>query len=194
MKLYIFTEETSAEKCFEAILPKIILDSQSFKILAHGGRENLKKALKTTLPKISESNGVRILITIDQDKHDCKNLKKELQEIIQKNCRCSYKIRIVCKELESWFLGDLEAISKAYPRFRADKYRNKSDMRNVDAINSPSKKLLKIITQLEGRKFLSKNELSEKISNHLDLTKNTSNSFNQTVQAIKFLFQKTDEK
>jgi hypothetical protein len=187
MTLYIFTEEPSAEKCFESFLPKVISESERFKIFAHGGRENLIQALKKTLPSVSRIDNAKILVTIDQDNHDCQSLKQKLEEIVKENCLCPYKIRIVCKELESWFLGDLDAISKAYPRLKSEKYRNKSEMKNVDEIKKPSEKLIKMITEAYGRSFLSKNELSEKISTHLDLTKNTSISFNQTIQAIQHL-------
>lgn len=187
MKLYIFTEESSAEICFKSVLSQAIPSSQSFKIFAHRGREDLKQALRKALPVISREQGAKILITIDQDKHDCKTLKKELQEIIRGNCQCPNKIRIVCKELESWFLGDLAAISKAYPRFKPEKYHNKSEMRNVDEIEQPSKKLIKMLTETNGGKCPSKGELSQRISPHLNVSLNTSTSFQQTIQAIKIL-------
>ncbi len=189
MTLYIFTEESSAQKCLESFLPKIFLDQKKFKIFAHGGRENLKQALRKTLPRISQIENAKILITIDQDKNDCKKLKQDLQKIFHEKCHCPYKIRIVCKELESWFLGDFNAISLAYPKFKSEKYRHKTDIRYVDKIDQPSKKLLKMITEIDGRKFLSKGEMSEKISPHLNINQNTSPSFNQTIQAIKFLSQ-----
>ncbi len=187
MTLYIYTEEQSAEKCFESFLPKVVLDSERFKIFSHGGRENLLQALKKTLPSVSKVDGAKILVTIDQDNYSCKELKQKLEEIIKENCHCPYKIRIVCKELESWFLGDLEAISKAYPRLKSGKYRNKPEIKNVDEINKPSEKLIKMIKEIDGRKFLSKGELSEKISPHLNIDINSSVSFQQTIQAIKSL-------
>ncbi len=193
MTLYIFTEEPSAEKCFSHFLPKLLSSSVKFKIFAHGGRENLKQALQKTLPTISREQNAKILITIDQDDYDCKTLKEELQEIIRTKCQCPYKIRIVCKELESWFLGDLLAISKAYPRFKPEKYRNKSNMKKVDDIIKPSKKLIKMITEIDGRIFLSKGELSEKISPHLDINSNTSTSFNQTIKSVEELTKLNDK-
>ncbi len=66
-------------------------------------------------------------------------------------------------------------------------------MRYVDKIDQPSKKLLKMIVETDGRKFLSKGEISEKISPHLNISHNNSPSFNQTIQAIKFLSSNDDK-
>jgi hypothetical protein len=187
MTLFIFTEEKSLEICLDNLLPKIISNrSEQIKIRSHCGKEDLKKALKTALPTISKSQGVKILITIDQDKDDCKNLKKELQKIIQEKCHCDYKIRIICQELESWFFGDLNAVSLAYPRFKFEQHRNKSRPKNVDEIDKPSKELVKILEKIYSKK-ISKRELCEKISPLLNIAQNTSNSFNQTIQAIQHL-------
>ena len=98
-------------------------------------------------------------------------------------------IRIVCRELESWFLGDLQAIQKAYPRFNPEHHQTKSDFRNVDKIVNANKYLLKIIPEYSDRDNLPKLEVSESISKYFDLAKNTSNSFNQTLSAINRLVE-----
>lgn len=189
-KLHIFTEEPSAKICFEALIANgnvVIKDGEQIKIHAHEGKKALEYALSKTIPTISGYSGSKILVTIDQDKNDCKELKAKIEKILRENCRCDYKIRIVCKELESWFLGDLEAVAKSYPRFNIDQHKNKSKMRRVDEIDQPSKKLLKIIPEYKDKKALPKIEASKKISPHLDLNKNTSPSFKNTILAIKTL-------
>jgi hypothetical protein len=187
MTLFIFTEEKSLEICLNNLLPKIISNHfNKVKIRAHSGKEDLKKALKSTIPTISKVENVRILITIDQDKEDCRKLKEDIKKIIGENCRCEFKIRIICKELESWFFGDLEALATAYPRLKIEKYYNKTKFKNVDLIEKPSKELVKILEKIYNKKF-SKTELCEKISPNLDLLRNTSDSFKQAIQAIKIL-------
>ncbi|MGV2390610.1 MAG UNVERIFIED_CONTAM: DUF4276 family protein [Microcystis novacekii LVE1205-3] len=49
---------------------------------------------------------------MNQDSHDCQKLKKELGEICQNASDAQVLIRIICHELESWFLGDLAAGGK----------------------------------------------------------------------------------
>ena len=95
---------------------------------------------------------------------------------------------LVCKELESWILGDLSAIEKAFPRFKSELYAEKAQMKNVDKIKGkPSDFLLRIIPEFKDRKKLPKLEFSKKIAPFLDIDNNTSPSFNHTIHAIKQL-------
>jgi hypothetical protein len=185
--LHIFTEEESAKILFEAILPKLLPEGVFFNVYKHQGKKDLEKGLRTTLPSISKIPGSRILITRDQDSGDCKDVKTRLNEIAFEFCQCPYLIRIVCHELESWFLGDLNAIKCVFPRVNADAYRNKAELRNVDKVVSPNEYLLKIIPEYNGRKYLPKLETAEKISPYLDLDNNTSASFNISISAIRSL-------
>lgn len=73
-------------------------------------------------------------------------------------------MRIICTELECWFLGDLEALQKIYKRFKAINYKGLKEFRNVDAIQNAPAKLLEIIPELAKRKNLSKLEFYESIA------------------------------
>lgn len=187
--LHIFTEEPSAKKVFDHILPKILPDDVGFRVYPHQGKMDLDKALKSSVPTISRIPGSRIIITRDQDNNDCKLVKKDIQEIIEHNCSCEFKIRIVCRELESWFLGDLKAIKAAYPRFNPGLYQSRADFRNIDNITSPSKYLLKIIPEFKKKSSLPKLEVADSIAPHLDLNMNRSSSFNHTLKALKSFAQ-----
>ncbi|MDR0802630.1 hypothetical protein [Fluviicola sp.] len=184
--LHIFTEELSAKNVFDEILPKII-PGISYRIYPHQGKQDLHKALKTTIPSISKIPGSRILITRDQDNQDCKDVKNDLAQVLDGKCVCPYSIRIVCRELESWFLGDLNAIKQAYPRFKPEQHIGKADFKNVDLIAIPKNYLLRIIPEYHNAETLPKLETSSKISQFLDLDNNTSMSFQFTISAIKQL-------
>lgn len=194
--LHIFTEERSAKQFFERLMIKIFAEQNlshqeaklRFRVYSYSGKDDLKNSLKTTVPTISKQPKAKILITIDQDTKNCKSLKKELERIIAGNCHCQHKIRIICRELESWFLGDLESIRKSYSRFKPEEYRNKADFRNIDQRKSkPSDTLLKIIPELKGMQKLPKVSVAETISQNLSLNNNRSHSFNATITAIKTL-------
>ena len=182
--IHIFTEELSIKNVLEVILPKILPIDVYYRIYPHQGKEDLEKALSSTLPSISKIPGSKILVTRDQDNNDCIELKQHLDEIISNNCACEYSIRIVCKELESWFLGDMEAIEQAYPRFKAEQHVNKAEFRNVDKIAYANRQLLKHIPEYIDRQTLPKLEVSENISQFMDFSKNKSDSFNHTIKAI----------
>ncbi|HMQ62161.1 MAG TPA: DUF4276 family protein [Flavilitoribacter sp.] len=185
--LHVFTEEPSCKNVFEVLLPNILPEHISFNIYSHQGKQDLKKALGRTLPTISKIPGSKILVTRDQDSASCIDVKRQLDEIVNENCSCDYRIRIVCRELESWFLGDLSAIEKAYPRFKPSQISNKSELRDVDEINNPKEFLLKNIPEFSGRQYLPKLEFSSSIAPFMDLEKNKSKSFNHTISAIKEL-------
>lgn len=182
--LHIFTEEPSAKNVFEILLPKLLPENVFFRVYPHQGKQDLEKALRTTVPAISRIPGSKVLITRDQDSGNCIDIKKNIDAIMTMNCNCDYYIRIVCKELEAWFLGDLIAVELAYPRFKPQQHQNKADFRNVDNITNPNEYLLKIIPEYSNRSTLPKLEVSETIAPFLDFNRNTSISFKQTISAI----------
>lgn len=185
--LHVFTEEPSARNVFEAILPKLLPDNISFRIYDHQGKKDLEQALKKTIPSISKVPGSVILITRDQDEADCKEIKRDINKLIKTNCCCPYLIRIICHELESWFLGDLYAISYAFPRFKPENFQNKAEFRDVDKISYSKEYLLRIIPEYSDRNRLPVLETSEKIAQYLRLDSNSSKSFNNTISGIKKL-------
>lgn len=182
--LHIFTEEPSLKIVLETILPKILPQKVYFHIYSHQGKQDLERALAFTLPTISKIPGSKILVTRDQDNIDCKELKENLLQIIGSNCHCDFLVRIVCRELEAWYLGDMIAIEKAYPRFKSEHYIKKAEFRNVDRLHYPNKELLKIIPEYSNREYLPKLEVAEYISPFLDIEANNSESFKQTINAV----------
>lgn len=190
--LHVFTEEPSAKNVFQAILPRILPPSVHFRIYDHQGKQDLEHALKSAIPSISKIPGSRVLVTRDQD-NDCKELKKALVAILDKKCSCPYFVRIICQELESWFLGDMVAVQKAYARFKAESYINRAEFRNVDSLQKPHQQILEIIPEYSGRTSLPKLETSEKIAEFLEVQRNTSKSFHHTIDCIKRLISATTE-
>ena len=186
--LFILTEELSIKNIFDVILPKIVSQDIEFRVIVHQGKNDLEKTLADKIASLSKMEGAKILITIDQDANDCKQLKRKIENIIGENCNCDYKIRIVCKDLESWLLGDLSAIEKAFPRFKKETYMEKVQLRDVDKIKGkPADFILRIIPDFKDRKKIPKLEFSKKIAPFLDITNNSSPSFNHTINAIKNL-------
>lgn len=192
MMLYILSEEPSMKKVLDVILPKILPENVNFQILVHQGKQDLENALQSTLPSLSRIPGIRIVITRDQDREDCKAVKQHLTELVGKRCNAPVLYRIVCRELECWFLGDLPAIEKAFPRFKAAKYMNKQRYKDVDEVMDAEAVLLDIIPQYKGRQYLPKIETASQIAPYLIIDGNRSKSFNHFISGIqKLLAQKT---
>ncbi len=185
--LHIFVEEPSAKIVLDVIIPKIIPEDVFFQVHSHQGKQDLEHAIKTTVPSISKIPGARILIVRDQDSGDCKKVKKHLLRIIGKRSVSPTLVRIVCRELEAWFLGDLNAIHKAYPRVKPQQHSNKADFRNVDVIQNANRFLLAIIPEYKYRESLPKLEVAESIAPHLNLKNNSSASFNHFISGVEKL-------
>lgn len=186
--LHIYTEEKSFEEFARAILPNIIKQTQ-LKIYSHQGKSDMEKALRSTLPIISRIPGAKVIITRDQDSGNCMNLKQTLQDIVSHNCFSEFKIRIVCRELECWLLGDLKAISKAYPRFKPEQYVNKSDFKTIDTLDGTDQLLLRIIPELMQYKTLPKMAFAKNVAQYMNVDNNKSVSFQHFVKAVKSLTQ-----
>lgn len=187
MFLHIFTEELSCKSLVDRIVPGLLPKGADFHVYDHQGKQDLEQALKSTVPSISRIPDSRILITIDQDNSNCKQLKVKLLNLIEGKCLCPYMIRIICRKLECWYLGDLQAIKAAYPRFDPDKHTHASAFRNVDNIQNAPEKMLKIVPELNKREYLPKLEFSRKVSAHLNIDRNTSTSFRHFVSAVRKL-------
>ncbi|MFL0648127.1 DUF4276 family protein [Cylindrospermopsis raciborskii UAM/DH-BiRr] len=125
----VLVEEPSAEEALKTLLPKLLKGRSRHKIINFGSKSKLLKLLSQRLSaygdRISKGENVRIIVLVDQDNDDCKKLKNQLEGIAQQTGlstkskpdsegRFVVLNRIVIKELESWFIGDTEALRKAF--------------------------------------------------------------------------------
>ncbi|MER0440873.1 DUF4276 family protein [Emticicia sp. W12TSBA100-4] len=186
MRIEFLLEEPSMENVLNEILPKIlpkgfILNSNCF-LRPHQGKSDLRKSIPNKVRAFSHSpEEVKIVILHDQDSNDCKELKRQIEDLCLQNGHCPVLIRIVCRELESWYLGDMDAIQQIYPRFKANNYKRVAKFRNPDICNA-SDELKKIIPDFQ------KGYASREISKHLNIEENQSESFKQFRDGIrKFL-------
>ena len=182
--IHILTEEASLENVLKVVLPTILPGDITFKVHPHNGKQDLEKAIQYIVPALSKIPNSRILIVRDQDSADCRILKQELLNLTTPVCSSPFLVRIVCHELENWFLGDLEAIQAAFPRFKADNYRGKSKFRSPDTIRGAVEELRRIIPQYASRQYLPKLEVSEKIAAHMVIDRNKSISFQQFMKGV----------
>jgi hypothetical protein len=185
--LYIFTEEESFRRTADNVLPKILPKGAAYKVYVHQGKQDLERAIKTTVPIISKKPGAKILITRDQDSGDCGKIKNRIRDTIADRCHCQYLIRIVCRQLENWFLGDLGAVEKAYPGFKSSRHINKARLRDIDDVQNADEYLCSILPDYKNRRYLPKLETAEKISAELDITNNSSKSFSHFITGIQKL-------
>jgi uncharacterized protein YktA (UPF0223 family) len=161
------------------LLPKIIPISISFQCVHHNGKSALRKSIPIKTKGWRESD-IQFVIVHDQNSSDCKKLKEELSNLIYNTRRANSLIRIVCTELESWFLGDLNAVEKGY-RIDLSAHKEKALYRNPDAISNAKQALKKLIPTYQPISG------SNTIAQFMDIANNNSHSFYVFISGIKKL-------
>lgn len=177
-ELVFMVEEPSAREFLNIILPKILSEDFSFTIIKHEGKSDLQKSLPRKLKAFRKPN-VSFVVLMDQDGNDCKRLKAELQELCSKGERYDTLVRIVCHELESWFIGDLAAVEEAFGLTGLARKQREAKFRDPDRIGSPSQLLKSIVPEYQ------KMSGARSIARHMNLDSNLSSSFNTFISGIR---------
>lgn len=144
MKLVFLLEERSMKLFLEGLLPRILPSEIPPPILIpHEGKSDLEKSIPRKLRAWQDPDACFVIVR-DQDHSDCHEVKAKLVQLCHKSGRKQSLVRIACRELESWFLGDLDAIDAAFSTHHAKK-QNKSQYRVPDTIGSPARELEKLV-------------------------------------------------
>lgn len=118
------------------ILPPAFRPGVNCFVYAHEGKQDLLRRLPKRLQAYRNYPEEVLLVVIhDQDSASCTALKQQISEIITTTENSPrHLIRIACRELENWYLGDLSAVEKVYPRSKASKLSTKAKYRNPDQL------------------------------------------------------------
>jgi len=179
MTLVFFLEEPSAEEMLKGILPKILPHEVMPRFVVFQGKQDLEKQLIRRL-KLWRAPNSRFLVLRDQDSGDCRVIKKHLLEKCRQADKPSTTVRIACHELESFYLGDLQAVDKGLEIGSLSKLQKKRKYREPDSLSNPARELM-ALTKNSYQKVSG----SRVISKYLNLENNLSHSFNALVKAIK---------
>ncbi len=189
-RIEILVEETSMKEFLTILLPNVMekpweLNNNYF-IRSFEGKNDLQKNIPSKVKYLSNWNheSVGIVVMQDQDSSDCKVLKQKLLNICNENGTCPKLVRIICKELESWYIGDFVALNKAYPKFNYLNYIKKAKYRNPDICNASDeiKRLIPEFQKVGGAK---------RIAPFIKIDINKSESFQQTISGLKRFFDST---
>jgi hypothetical protein len=177
MKLVFLLEEESAKALLDILLPRILLPTVTFRCIPHEGKQDLEKSIPRKLKAWREPDTYFVIVR-DQDKEDCRQLKQRLVQLCMQTEHPDSLVRIACHELESWFLGDLAAVEKAFSiNNLSAKQRNKK-YKDPDRLTNPSEELAKLV---KGYRKVSG---AKKIAAHMTVEQNRSSSFNCFVRGI----------
>ena len=141
MKYVFLVEERSMAVFLSELLGKN--SNLDFRVVPHNGKSDLKASIPRKLHAF-QGHETMFVVLVDQDSTDCNALKDDFIAICQRVANINFKVRIVCRELEAWYLGDLSAVDKAFGT-KLYKERNKARHRWPDDRAYPKEYLQKII-------------------------------------------------
>ncbi|MBF0179065.1 MAG: DUF4276 family protein [Magnetococcales bacterium] len=142
MQVVIFLEEESARALLQELLPRLFPDC-SFRYIVFEGKQDLEKQLVGKLRGWRQP-GCRFVVLRDRDAGDWQLIKAHLATLCQESGKEDVLIRIACRELESWYLGDLDAVAKALDVNVAPSMQNRRGFRHPDALDNPVQELVRL--------------------------------------------------
>ena len=137
--IVLLTEEPSMSAFLESILPGLWPSSirgVHWMVLSFQGKADLENLITRKLRQWHYGHP-HFVILRDNDGGDCLATKQRLRDLAEASGK-PFHVRIVCQQLESWLLGDLQAIERAYPRAAI---RDKAKFRTPDRLANASQEL-----------------------------------------------------
>lgn len=144
-----FLEELSAKDLIGGLCSRLLPADVAVQFQTFEGKQDLDARLKLRLRHWRAPNTVFVVVR-DQDAADCKLIKNKLSDIVRSSGREAL-VRIACRELESWILGDLESLAKAYDRPTLAKQQTKKNYRNPDQLHRPSAIIRDLLPEYQKR-------------------------------------------
>jgi hypothetical protein len=185
----ILVEEPSMEEVLQNILPLLLSDNTDFRIITFQGKSDMLQKLPYRMRGYKWiPEDFRIVTLVDKDKQNCLEIKTKLEQAAilagfstktsVRDSRFQVLNRIVIEELESWFLGDLEAVRQAYPRLPAHLINSKR-FADPDSIKGGTWETIEKLLKKYGyfKEGYRKLEAAREISAHMDPDRNRSKSF-----------------
>lgn len=180
-RLVFLLEEPSMRVLLDAWLPRLFpgwIDGQHFLCIPHEGKSDLDRSVSRKL-QAWRVPGDRFVILRDTDGADCIDLKARYRNICQQSSRPETLIRLVCQELESWYLGDLCALASAFGGHGIDTPANRKRYIQPDDWQKPStqvKHLVPTFQKVAGARAMAA---------HLDPATNRSHSLRIFVDGLR---------
>jgi len=212
MHFEFLMEDQSSARSMEILLPKLLGSESSYKIRSYKGLGHLPKDLKPKsdankrilldqLPRLLRGYGKVpnygcIIIILDLDDRNKKQFLSELNNALNtSNPKPDVYFCLAIEEFEAWYLGDLDAVRKAYPRAKDSilgSYINDSICNTwellADAVcKGGHRALVKKGWQTVGKQ---KSIWAQEISPNMIIEKNVSPSFKNMCKQLQNIIEK----
>lgn len=136
--LVCLLEERSAMAMLEGVLPRMFTSDIDIKYITFDGKQDLEKQILRRLKGWLTPDSV-FLIMRDQDSGCCVQIKNNLATKVNESGKQNQSIiRIACRELESFYLGDLAAVEQGLGIKGIAANQKKRKYRDPDKLTNPA--------------------------------------------------------
>jgi hypothetical protein len=141
-ELVFLLEEPSAKAMLESLLPRLLDEEITCRLIPFKGKQDLQKQMMGKIRSYVNPQA-RFIVLQDQDSFpNCQTLKNRLLDL----CRASGRlneclVRLACKELETFYLADLQAVEQALGVTGIANRQQTEKFRSPDRLGSPSHEL-----------------------------------------------------
>ncbi|MFM9900269.1 MAG: DUF4276 family protein [Polaromonas sp.] len=180
-RLVFLVEEPSMKILLDGLLPNLLpglIEGRHFLCVKHDGKSDLDRSIPRKL-SAWRIPGDRFVIMRDNDGADCVALKARLQALCRANGRAETLVRLVCQELESWYLGDLQALAKAFNNPKLNTPALRKRFAYPDEWQKPSLEVDRMVPEFQ------KGSGARAMADCLHDTGNLSHSFNVFVAGVR---------
>jgi hypothetical protein len=176
-ELVFLLEEPSMREVLLALIPPLVPSDVQCRFVPHSGISDLEKSIPRKLRAWLNPEAQFIVV---RDKHsaDCRKVKRHLLRLCEEGRRPNTLVRIVCHELEAWFLGDLAAVENAYHLRGIAKRQGQAKYRDPDNVPNAEQELRRLAPLYQ------KIAGSRRIAPHMNLHNNTSRSLRVLLDGI----------
>ncbi|MFT4249301.1 MAG: DUF4276 family protein [Pseudomonas sp.] len=188
-RIVFMLEEPSMKVLLDGLLPRLfpgLVEGRDFLCIKHDGKSDLERSLRTKL-RAWRIAADRFVVVRDNDGGDCRALKLRLTALCAEYGRPDTLVRLVCQELESWYLGDLKALAAAYPQARPDTPAHRKRFADPDACFKPSREVARLAPAFQ------KLAAARAMAATLEPERNRSPSFRVFVNGVARLLERMHE-
>lgn len=176
--LVFFLEGPSEQDFLKTFLPSLLPERITVHYQVFQGKQDMEKRLALRMRGWCRAHTCFVVLR-DQDSGDCVAIKNGVKQICRSAGHPNAVVRIACRELESFFIGDWAAVAAAFDMPALTKLGAKAMYRKPDVLGSPSGELKKHIPQYQKR------DGARRMGPHINPDRNQSHSFQVLLRSIQ---------
>lgn len=177
-RLVFFLEEVSAKAFLQELMARLSPDGPKPLFITFEGKQDMMKELPRKL-RGWRGHEDALFILMDQDSADCRAVKNRLVDMCAESGRPDAVVRIVCRQLEAWFIADLDALAQVFRKQSLASMKGKAKFRDPDGLGDPYREIKREVPSFQ------KVSGARLMGRHIAIREGSSASFNALLRALK---------